>query len=126
MLLRHFCQFLINSSHTYESDFFQEDWVREAVLAAFYEREEDMRTNPATLPLSYKFSVEAYKNVTYIIRKFVQSDCHLHDAVLSDEDYDRIIAEAQELVQQGDFAHTGVYQIANRLACRGAIHLQLQ
>ena len=40
MLLRHFCQFLINSSHTYESDFFQGDGVREAVLAAFYEREE--------------------------------------------------------------------------------------
>lgn len=95
------------------------------MLAAFYEQE-DMRTNLATLPLSYKFSVEAYKNVTYTTRKFVHSDCHLYDAVLSDEDYNRIIAEVQELVQQGDFAHTGVYWIANRLASRGAIHPQLQ
>lgn len=101
------------------------DDVRESALTAFYERE-DMRINPDTLPLSYKFSVEAYKSVAYITREFVHNDCHLHSTVLSNEDYDRIIAEVQELAQQGNFAHTGIYSIANRLACEGTIHPQLQ
>lgn len=101
------------------------DDIREAALTAFYERE-DMRINPGTLPLSYKFCVESYKSVAYITREFVHNDCHLHSTVLSNEDYDRIIAEVQELAQQGNFAHTGIYWVANRLACEGTIHPQLQ
>lgn len=70
------------------------DWdeVREAFLAAFFKRE-DMRTNSGTLPLSYKFSVEAYKSVAYITREFVRKDCQLKDALLVDSDCDRLIAE---------------------------------
>lgn len=99
--------------------------VREAALAAFFERE-DMRISPDTLPLNYKFSVESFKSVTYVTREFVRSDCQVHGAMLSDSDCDRVIAEVQELAQHGNFAHTGVYWIANRLAGSKCIHPQLQ
>ncbi|MGB3759107.1 MAG: hypothetical protein WBA07_22460 [Rivularia sp. (in: cyanobacteria)] len=58
--------------------------------------------------------------------EFIQNDCKLNGIILTDSDCDRVIAEVQELTQQGNFAYTGVYHIANRLACSGNIRPQSQ
>lgn len=100
--------------------------VREAAIAAYDERDELLNAHNAFAPESkYSFSVEAYQSVAYVTREFVRGDCSVHGAILDDADCDRIIAEVQELAQLGNFSHSGVYWIANRLAAEGYIHPQL-
>ncbi|MDZ8260583.1 hypothetical protein [Nostoc sp. ChiQUE01b] len=62
------------------------------------------------------------REIDYVTRDFVRRDCGVYGAVLSDEDCDVIIAEVQQLAEQGKFHHTGVYWIANSLAANGMIH----
>lgn len=95
---------------------------REAALAAYDERE-GLKKTETTSPFRRKFAVEAHSNVAYVTREFVRNDCGIHGAQFSDADCDRIIAEVQELAQLGEFHHTDVYWIANRLAAEGCIHL---
>lgn len=61
-------------------------------------------------------------NIDYTTRDFVRRDCSTNGAELSDRDCDRIIEEVSRLNTAGEFHHTGVYWIANRLAGDGAIH----
>lgn len=61
------------------------------------------------------------KNLDYLTREFVRSDCGIHGAELSDEDCDRVIAEVKRLNNERNFHHTGVYWIANELAANGHI-----
>ena len=90
-----------------------------AIYSAFNEREKLYKSVEWG-----EFSIEAYKSTTYITKDFVRNDCKINGAILSDFDCDRVIAEVQELAQQGNFTHTGIYHIANRLAGSKCIHPQ--
>lgn len=61
-------------------------------------------------------------NLDYLTREFVRNDCGTNGAFLSDRDCDLIIAEVKRLDALGEFYHTGVYWIANRLAGEGVIN----
>lgn len=62
------------------------------------------------------------KNLDYLTREFVRQDCGANGAKLRDKDCDLIIAEVKRLDAKGEFYHTGVYWIANKLAAEGVIN----
>ena len=64
--------------------------------------------------------------LNYLTREFVRSDCGTNGATFSDEDCDRIIQEVKRLHSIGEFHHTGVYWVANKLAAEGLINPEIK
>lgn len=62
----------------------------------------------------------------YLTRKFVRGDCGTNGATFSDEDCDLIIQEVKRLHRIGEFHHTGVYWVANKLAAEGLINPEIK
>lgn len=60
--------------------------------------------------------------LAYLTDDFIRCDCGIHGAQLSEEDCARIREEVIRLHTRGEFHHTGIYWIANRLAGEGEIH----
>lgn len=59
--------------------------------------------------------------LNYLTNDFIRNDVGIWGAKLSDEDCEKIRLEVIKLNALGEFYHTGVYWIANRLAADGAI-----
>ena len=64
--------------------------------------------------------------LNYLTREFVRRDCGINGAVLTDEDCDRVIEEVKRLHSIGEFHHSGVYWIANRLAAENIINPEIK
>ena len=64
-------------------------------------------------------------NLDYLTREFVRKDCGSNGAVLSEIDCDLVIQEVKRLYDKGEFHHTGVYWVANKLAGEGVIKPEL-
>ena len=62
------------------------------------------------------------KDISYITRESIRAEIGIFGAKLSDEDCDKVIAEVKRLDAAGEFEHSGVYWIANRLAADGVIN----
>ena len=62
----------------------------------------------------------------YLTDEFIRRDCDIHSAGFSDEDCQRIREEVFTLYNKGEFHHTGVYWITNRLAADGVIQPQFR
>lgn len=63
-------------------------------------------------------------NLDYLTDEFIRRGCGVNGAEFSDEDCQRIREEVFTLYDKGEFHHTGVYWIANRLAADGIIQPQ--
>lgn len=52
----------------------------------------------------------------YLTNEFIRTEVKIHGMEISNQECDRYRAEVQRLYDQGEFHHTGVYWVANRLA----------
>lgn len=61
-------------------------------------------------------------DLSYLTNPFIRSDVGINGAEITDDECELIRAQVQRLHEQGEFHHTGVYWIANKLAADGIIH----
>ena len=64
-------------------------------------------------------------DLSYLTNQFIRSEVGIYGAEITDDECELIRAQVQRLHKQGEFHHTGVYWIVNRLAADGIIHSKL-
>lgn len=64
-------------------------------------------------------------DLNYLTNVFIRSDIGVYGAEITDDECELIRAHVQRLHERGEFHHTGVYWIANRLAADGIIYPKL-